>query len=172
VKKLKYILIGLLLIFGISTFYSQDIEKEVDDFTGDTIWTLKSSNLSGGSFFGKTHCNLTLVYYSNKTLFMKLQTVTPTIFSIKQALLGASLFIKTDIKINELLDNGQNSFENGKDFSISRAVYVVSFDLIKEIIDSKEPKVRIKSIDETYLDFYFGEDNLKEYKKFYKKFNK
>ncbi len=161
-----------VVLVNLVTLFSQDIEKEIDDFTGDTIYTLESSNLSGGSFIGLQNANLTLKYISSKTLFMKLSVTNGSVFSIKNGSLGASLYIKTDKKINELSDNGQNTFKAGQGFWLAQAVYIINFELIKEIIDSKEVKVRILTTDETYMDFHFGEDNMKEYKKFYKKFNK
>lgn len=169
---LKLISVICIMLFSIITF-SQEIEKEVDNFTGDTIWTLKSSNLSGGSFWDLRNANLTLVYYSGKTLFMKLWVTSGKLFSVKQGVIGASLKIKTDNKTYELTDNGQNTFETGVQGSgLCKVVYIIDFALVKDIVDSKEPKVRIVTSDEVYLDFYFGEDNIKEYKKFYKKFNK
>ncbi len=163
----------IILFFLITAIsYSQKIEKDIDDFTGDTIYTLKSSNLSGGSFFEMKNANLALVYHAGKTLFINMMVTANKIFSVKSAITGKSLFIKTDKQMYELADNGQNSFDAGVSGSgICKVVYVINFDLIKDIIESKEPKVRIVTADEQYLDFYFGEDNIKEYKKFYNKFN-
>jgi hypothetical protein len=172
-KKLIFVLFMLLSI----NLFSQDykIEKNYDSFENDSITYFYSNKLDGGSFFGMRHCWFNIYRWvskeNTKTYAVEIILSYGGNFSFKEKSIGNSLLIKADT-IRYEFGAIRTDYNPSKEFTISKARFIIDIENLRIIANSKDVKIRLISLNDEKLDFNFDEDNFLNIRDFLKKYCK
>lgn len=165
-KKIIFFIAAILPMFCLA----QEIEKKVDDFTGEKVITTSWEKIYSGGMTGKNQTRIRFRHEGGKD-FMEFRVFTDCVASCKK---GEEILLKTDTGVTKLQNLEYTLTKQGdwnpNGINNKLGIYLICYGNLEELSHEIVSKIRI-TLSDGYRDITLKEKDSSKLQDLYNKFN-